>query len=63
MNPQPNNPLVEQYEWDSFLHQEKVEYQGRRQTRYRLYHFPFFEFVAAKQEVADERVDLDAMRR
>lgn len=50
-------------DWDPFLHQEEVEYEGSQQIRYRLYHMSFFEFVAAKEEIADERVDLEAMHR
>ncbi len=33
---------------------------GRSQKRYRIYHASFQDFVAAKDEVADERVDLKA---
>jgi len=46
--------------WSGFIHEEEVEYEGGTQQRYRLYHDSFFDFVAAKQEVADERVDLKA---
>jgi len=47
-------------EWDPFLHVETVEYEGGTQFRYRLYHASFFDFIAAKQEIADEQVDLTA---
>lgn len=50
-------------EWNPFLHQVEVEYQDGRQTRYRLYHISFFEFMATKEEVAEEQVDLKAMDR
>jgi len=44
-----------------FCTRKKSECEGERQRRYRLYHASFFEFIASKQEVADERVDLKAM--
>lgn len=47
-------------EWQQFLHEERVEYQEDIQYRYRLYHASFFDFIAAKQEIANERVDLKA---
>lgn len=47
-------------EWEPFLYEEEVEYEGARQRRYRLYHASFFDFIAAKQEVEGERVDLKA---
>jgi hypothetical protein len=47
-------------DWAPFLHEEVVEYEGGTQRRYRLYHASFFDFIAKKQEVADERVDLKA---
>ncbi len=50
-------------EWTRFLHFEDVEYEGGLQRRYRLYHGSFFQFIAAKQEIADERVDLTAAHR
>jgi AAA ATPase domain len=45
-------------EWGQFLHEELVEYQGVFQKRYRIYHESFHEFIADKQEVQDERVNL-----
>ena len=48
-------------EWDQFLHAQKVVEDGNAETRYRLYHLSFLEFVEHKQEIKDERVDLKAM--
>jgi len=48
-------------EWKQFIHVENNEFERQRITQYRLYHLSFLEFIAAKQEVADERVDLGAM--
>jgi hypothetical protein len=46
-------------EWDQFLYTaQALDDEGRPQKRYRLYHESFYEFVAAKDEVADERVNL-----
>ncbi len=46
-------------EWDPFLYSTEVEdEEGNRQTRRRLYHASFQEFVERKDEVAGERVDL-----
>ena len=36
-------------DWAPFLHNEVVDYKSGTQTRYRLYHVSFFEFVTAKQ--------------
>jgi hypothetical protein len=46
-------------EWDQFLYtaQEKDD-EGRPQKRFRLYHASFHDFIAAKDEIADERVHL-----
>lgn len=44
-------------DFDQFLYKTDMEYQGRRQRRYRWYHASFFQFIAAKQEVAEERVN------
>lgn len=48
------------HEWAQFLHEERVEYEDGLQKRYRLYHDSFHDFIARKEEVADERVDLRA---
>jgi hypothetical protein len=46
-------------EWDQFLYRtESADDGGLPQKRYRLYHASFQEFIAAKDEVADERVSL-----
>ena len=49
-------------EWDAFLYKGDFEKEetGRWQKRYRLYHDSFHDFIAAKEEVAEERVDLKA---
>jgi hypothetical protein len=43
-------------EWSPFLHEDEVEHEGTTQKRYRVYHASFHDFIAAKEEVADERV-------
>ncbi len=49
-------------EWQPFLHRvEGSREAGRSEPRYRLYHESFREFIAAKDEVEDERVHLRAM--
>jgi tetratricopeptide (TPR) repeat protein len=45
-------------DWGDFLYTVESEVEGRRQKRYRLYHASFHDFVAAKDEVAGEHVDL-----
>jgi hypothetical protein len=45
-------------EWQQFLYERKVEYEGGLQKRYRVYHDSFREFIANKDEVEDEHVDL-----
>lgn len=47
-------------EWSQFLHEEQVGYEGGLQKRYCLYHDSFYDFIAGKEEVADERVNLKA---
>lgn len=47
-------------EWAQFLYEEQVEHEGGWQKRYRIYHASFHDFIASKEEVADERVDLKA---
>ena len=47
-------------EWEQFLHTELADPQNGLQSRYRLYHTSFFDFIWSKQEVADERVDIVA---
>jgi CHAT domain/NACHT domain len=48
-------------EWDQFLYTTLAEDDGGRpQKRYRIYHTSFQEFIARKDEVADERVSLTA---
>jgi CHAT domain len=46
--------------WEAFLWSAEVEHGGQRQRRYRLYHASFQEFIAAKDEIAGEQVDLKA---
>ncbi len=46
-------------EWIQFLYvTQGVDDDGHPQKRYRIYHASFQDFVAEKDEVADERVDL-----
>lgn len=46
-------------EWEQFLYTASAEDEaGQPQKRYRLYHASFHDFIAAKDEVADERVSL-----
>jgi hypothetical protein len=48
-------------EWEQFLYTASAEdEEGKIRKRYRLYHASFHDFVAAKDEVADERVNLKA---
>lgn len=44
-------------EWEQFLYPEQVRYEGSVQTRYRLYHSTFCEFIAEKEEIKDEKID------
>lgn len=46
-------------EWEPLLYTANVEdEEGQIRKRYRLYHASFHDFVSAKDEVADERVNL-----
>lgn len=45
-------------EWQQFLYEGKVEYEGGLQKRYRVYHDSFREFIASKDEVEEEHVSL-----
>lgn len=45
-------------DFDQFIYIMDVDYDGGKQRRYRWYHASFFEFIAMKEEVAEERVDL-----
>jgi hypothetical protein len=45
-------------DFDQFIFKTDVEYEGGTQRRYRWYHASFFEFIAAKEDIVDERVDL-----
>jgi hypothetical protein len=47
-------------QWSAFLFKEFVEYEGGIQKRYRIYHDSFRDFIAQKEEVASEKVDLKA---
>lgn len=47
-------------EWRQFLYETQAEYGGSSQKLYRLYHASFHDFVASKQEIAEEHVDLKA---
>ena len=43
-------------EWEQFLHEEPVPYEGGLQKRYHVYHASFHDFIAKKEEVEEERV-------
>ena len=45
-------------EWEQFLYVTKVEFENNLQTRWRMYHDSFREFIAAKDEVEGEYVSL-----
>jgi hypothetical protein len=45
-------------EWAGFLHRIEVEEDGARETRWRLYHDSFHDFIAAKDQMKGEQVDL-----
>lgn len=45
-------------DFDQFIYIADVDYDGDKQRRYRWYHASFFEFIAKKEDVADERVNL-----
>jgi hypothetical protein len=50
--------------WSQFLYVEQTQDEtGKVRKRYRLYHSSFFEFIAAKDQVADERVNLEEAHR
>lgn len=44
-------------EWTQFLYEEEILYHQKLQKRYRLYHSSFIDFVAGKEEIADERFE------
>jgi hypothetical protein len=50
-------------EWSQFLHEEHVEYQGGLQKRYRIYHASFQDFITSKDEIVDERINLEEARK
>ena len=45
-------------EWRQFLYEETAKIEGQTHTRYRLFHDTFHDFIASKDQVAAERVDL-----
>lgn len=44
------------HEWEQFLHEEHIPYEGDLQKRYHVYHASFHDFIAKKEEVEDEQV-------
>ena len=46
------------HDFDQFLYKVGIEYDGQLTTCYRWYHADFFDFIASKEEVAEELVDL-----
>src|SRR4030095_15316303 len=45
-------------DFEQFIYKNDVDYDGSKQRRYRWYHASFFDFIAAKEDIADERVSL-----
>jgi hypothetical protein len=45
-------------DFDQFIYTTYVEYEEGKQRRYRWYHASFFDFIAQKEEIADEQVNL-----
>ena len=45
-------------EWQQFLYETKVDYEGGLQDRWRVYHDSFREFIASKDEIEGEYVNL-----
>lgn len=45
-------------EWREFLYETQVPYQGGQQKRYRVYHDSFRNFLAALEEIKEERVSI-----
>jgi hypothetical protein len=45
-------------EWQQFLYLQKVETEKGSQKRWRVYHDSFREFIAQKDEVANEHVNI-----
>jgi hypothetical protein len=50
-------------EWAPFLHASEVPEGDKVSTRYRLYHESFHDFIAGKDQVKGERVDLEEANR
>lgn len=57
-----NSVLVE---WDAFIYKRdlRVGGEGNLRKHYRLYHDSFRDFIAAKEEIASERVNLKAAHK
>lgn len=45
-------------EFDPFIYKSDVEFEGASQRRFRWYHASFFDFIAAKEDIVEERVNL-----
>ena len=45
-------------EWAQFLHKEKYDVKGKLETRYRLYHASFQDFIKKLDEISESGVDL-----
>ncbi len=50
-------------DFDQFLFVEEIEYDRQLTTCHRWYHASFFDFIASKQDVIEERVDLQAANK
>jgi hypothetical protein len=56
--------LVQQVlsEWQQFFQPEPALFGGKYVTQYSLYHASFYDFINAKQEIQEERVNLEQTR-
>ena len=50
-------------EWEQFLHEDSLEYEGSLRQCYRVYHASFHDFIYNKDEVEGERVDIKKARK
>jgi len=50
-------------DFDQFIYKTDIVSRGEKQRGYRWYHASFFEFIAYREEVADERINLLSAHR
>lgn len=50
-------------EWTAFLHADQATFQDILVNRYRIYHASFHDFMAQKEEVAEERINRKATKK